>query len=284
MNDTVIDPRLGRHIHRAQASALVAWLIFSVGMVILLAWAGLSAAFAIDQRSRAMPGDGWWIGPLVMAFFFVPFGLIFAVKGYRGRVLRFDLYDGGFAFEDRNGRVSLPWDEIGSVFWEGLSHIAKLGFGVDVTTHGSAKVTILSMRQKPIVVDERFPDHVKLCAMVRDAAAAAMLPRIEAAIVAGQPVFFGPVGVSREGFSLGHIRLSWNAVGSVRWESSRELAWYALYDSNGAFVTKVDAAVVSNEVIFRVVLGRLGKLGVSEGQASPLGDEILATARRFLAR
>lgn len=76
---------MGHLVRRAQASVVTAWIVFAVGIVILLAWAGLSLAFVSDQLQRKVPGDGVWIGPLVMAFFFVPFGAAFAVKGYLAR-------------------------------------------------------------------------------------------------------------------------------------------------------------------------------------------------------
>ncbi|MEO7112010.1 MAG: DUF6585 family protein [Polyangiaceae bacterium] len=278
------DVGLGPLVRRAAAQPIVGWLIFAVGMLLLLAWAGLSIAFSMDQIHRMKDSSGWWVGPLVMAFFFVPFGLGFAIKGYRGRILRFDLHQGGVAYEDSAGRIAMSWNEISGVYWKELAHVAKLGFGVDVTTHGSATATVVAPGKKNIVVDARFPDHVAFAAQVRDAAAEAMLARIEQSITAHQRVYFGPIGIDTNGISLGNAQYPWSAIGSVRWESARERAYYAFYAPDNSPITTIDTTHVPNEIILQVVLGRFGKLSAGREAPTPLGDALFATARRMLER
>jgi hypothetical protein len=273
---------MGRLVRRAQASPLVAWIVFSLGILILLAWAGLSLALVLDQLQRKPPPDAVWIGPLVMAFFFVPLGTVFAVKGYRGRILRFDLHEGGVAFEDYKGRVALSWVEIATCLWEQTAHVGDLGFGLEVTTRRLAKTTLQSVRGTTMVVDERFPDHLTLAAEVRDAAAEAMLPRFEAAIAAGQRVYFGRVGVDTWGLHLPEA-VPWTAIARVRWEPAGAEARYVVYGTSGARIGEIRCPV-PNEVVFQVVLTRFDKLGDAREEGAPIGDQIFAAARGLLAR
>ncbi|APR78727.1 Hypothetical protein A7982_04074 [Minicystis rosea] len=273
---------MGPLVQRAQASAVVAWIIFALGMIILLGWAGLSIALVSDQLQRKPTPDGVFIGPIVMAVFLVPLGSIFAVKGYRGRILRFDLHEGGVAFEDYKARLAVPWAEVAAVLWEQTAHVGDLGFGVEVTTQRVAKTVVQTARGGSVVVDERFPDHVRFAARVRDAAADAMLPRFEAALTAGQRVFFGRVGVDTWGMHLPEA-VPWDAIGGIRWESHGASASYTVYRNDGGRIGEIRCPI-PNEIIFQVVLSRMGKLGDAHQEGTPLGDEIIGAARRLLSR
>ncbi|MFT3769092.1 MAG: hypothetical protein QM820_26935 [Minicystis sp.] len=253
-----------------------------MGIVILLAWVGLSLAFVLDQLHRNPPGDAVWIGPLVMAIFFVPFGAGFAVKGYQGRILRVDLHEGGVAYQDNKGRLAFRWDEVAAVLWEQTAYVGDVGLGLEVTTRRLAKTTLHATGGKSIVVDERFPDHVKLAAQIRDAAAEAMLPHFEGALSAGRRVFFGHVGIDTWGLHLREA-IPWSAVAGIRWEPDGASARYVIYGTSGARIGEIRCPV-PNEVILQVVLSRLGKLGNSLEEGAPLGDELLAAARGLLAR
>jgi hypothetical protein len=255
------DPRLGNLVRRAEASPLVAWFIFGVGAVLLLAYAVLATLLSLDQMSRAKGGGGWWIGPLVLAFFFVPLGLIFVVKGLRGRVYRLDVFEGGLAFQDRAGRVVVPWDEIIGVYHAQFGHIAKLGLGVDLQTHRSAKLSVVSARQKPIVVDERLPNHVDFATFVRGAAANGMRARTMGAFQQGQPVSFGGLTVDRSGLYIGQQHLPWQAISRVTWQSQREQAWLSIMAENGAIMGTVDDAHVFNSALLQELLAQHGKAG-----------------------
>ncbi len=272
---------IGRLLLRARLSPLVGWIVFVLGLLLLSAWATLSLLFVLDQRSRGVGDATLWIGPLVMAFFFVPIGAVLAVKGYRGRVLGLDLYEGGLAFADRAGRYEVGWGEVVSIFSERVGHVANVGFGVGVTTHESAKLTVVSSRHPPIVVDNRFPDHVRLADRVLAAAAEGMLPRYEQALRSGKRMSFGPLALDGWGLHLAQP-YPWSAIGQVRWERRGAQAVYAVYSSHGAPLAEIGTRGVANEAILQVLLGRLGKLGDS-GQERPLGDHAVAAVQRLVA-
>jgi hypothetical protein len=253
------DPRLGRLVRRAEASPLSGWLIFGLGLGLLLTWVVLATLMGLDQLSRARSAGTFWVGPLVMAFVFVPLGLIFAVKGWRGRVHRLDVHERGLAFQDRAGRVVVPWDQIIGVYWAQFGHIAKLGLGVDLQTHRSAKLSVVSVKHKPIVVDERLPGHVELAAFVRDAAAAGMRARTLGAIEQGHRLFFGPLGVDSGGLYLGSEHYPWNQISRVTWQAQGQQAWYSIQGEDGAILRTVDDAAVFNQILLRELLDQYGK-------------------------
>lgn len=273
---------LGRLVVRSQASVVTAWFVFAAGMALLLAWAGLSTGFVSVMHTAKRHDGAVWIGPLVMALFFVPIGLILAIKGYRGRVLRVDLHEGGVAFQDTAGRKAFVWLDIQAVHWERSDYVGDLGMGIDVTTRRVAKLTIESRRRETIVVDERFPDHVAFGARVRDAAAEGMLPAYDAAIAAGQRVYCGPVGLDSWGLHLA-TPLPWHAIASVRWVSDGPTARYVVIGSQGVPVGEIHCPT-PNEVILQILLTRFGKLAENNGTDSPVGDELVATVRRMLSR
>lgn len=273
---------LGRLMHRAQISSIAGWLVFLAGMLLLLAWAGLSIALVSDQMSRNPEGGTPWIGAVVLSVFFVPLGLIFTFKGLSGRVLRIDVHEGGIAYRAAKERRTLLWDHTAAVLWEEMEHVAELGFGMNVAARSTAKTTLHPFGDAPIVVDERFPDHVRLAAYVRDAAAAGMLPRFEAALYAGQRVSFGNVGLDGWGLYLPEA-VAWDQVASVRWQSLGQRARYVVTGPDGSHIADIPCPL-PNEVIFQVLLKQKDKLGGALDDAPSLGSQLLASARALMAR
>ncbi len=249
---------LGPRLHLARVSGLVGWIIFGLGLVILLAWVGLSAAFMVDAAGRHRAGLDLWVLPLAMGVFFLPFGLILAVKGLQGRVLEVGIHAGGIYYRERSRSVSWTWDDIVSVSWSQSDRLSDVGLGFEVTTRRTARVEIRSVRQGSVLIDERFPDHLALATMVRDTAARNMLPRYEAALAAGRRVYFGGLGIDHWGLH-GAVVLPWSDVGQVRWVSEGSWARYAIIDGAGAHRGDVHCPV-PNESVLREVLERFGKL------------------------
>lgn len=95
--------------------------------------------------------------------------------------------------------------------------------------------------------------------MVHELATAAMLPRFEAAIAAGQRVYFGPIGVDRWGLHLAHVTYPWPVVAQVYFQSHGGSASWVIFGANGARLNSVNTSLVPNEGVFRVVLGRFGR-------------------------
>jgi hypothetical protein len=274
---------LGALLRRAQASTIGAWIAFGAGMAILLVWVVLSVLLAVDQASRGA-SRGTIIAGLIGVFvFLVPLGAIFARKGWTGRLYRFDLHEHGAVYEEHAGRTEIRWSELSSVFWEELQHEAELGLGLSVGTHRTAKLSLVPMRGKTIAIDEKLPDHVALAALVRDTAEEAMLPRYEAALAAGQRVFFGSVGVDAHGIHTPRLMLPWESVAFVRGEQSGASAWYAVYGHNDACLTTFDTKGLPNEMIFQVVLTRFGKLGQAAHERS-VGARLAGAVQNLLAR
>ncbi|AKU97349.1 hypothetical protein AKJ09_04013 [Labilithrix luteola] len=220
----------------------------------------------------------------MVAFFFVPLGVIFTVKGLRGRILCMELFERGVVFTNYRGGQTLLWEDITAVYWEQFSHRTDVALGLEVTTHRTAKLTIVPRFGKHVVVDERFPRHVELAAVIRDAAGEAMLPRHEAALMRGERIFFGPVGIDRWGLHTAQAAYPWEIVAAVRWEPDGPSAWYSVYGTNHARLTTLSASAIPNGIIFQIILERLGKLGASAGADAALGDGLLTAARRLLTR
>ncbi len=266
---------IGRLLLRARLSPLVGWIVFVLGLLLLSAWATLSLLFVLDQRSRGVGDATLWIGPLVMAFFFVPIGAVLAVKGYRGRVLGLDLHEGG-ASRSRIARVGTRSGGARSSrsASERVGHVANVGFGVGVTTHEVSQVDgCVVPTPAPIVVDNRFPDHVRLADRVLAAAAEGMLPRYEQALRSGKRMSFGPLVAARwVGAASGAGHYPWSAIGRVPMggvevpkRSTRSTpAMVHRWPRSGT-------RGVANEAILRVLLGRLGKLGDSGQERPPPG-------------
>jgi hypothetical protein len=280
----VAPPTLGPLRRRVEANPLVAWLVFSFGCVILLGWAVLASLFAVDQLGRPAPSRGTIIFGLVMiTLFFFPIGAIFARKGWTGRLHRFDLHDGGVAWEDHGGRVAYGWHEVRGVHWEELQHEAEIGLGIGVKTHATAKLTIVPFRGGQITVDEKLPDHVALAAHVRDVAAEALLPRYEAELAAARRVTFGTIGLDGSGIHLERAFYPWDMIGAVQWESSGASAWYAIYNVHGQRVATVATAGVLDAVVLEAFLERFGKLRTA-AEATSFGAQLTASARRLVAK
>lgn len=251
---------LGHLLKRSQAYAALAWFIFGVGIVILVAWIGLSAALVYDQHHNyGRPLGELWVMPLVMGVMFLPLGLVFAVKGYRGRVHRVDLHENGVAFQDGSGRTTMRWDELQSVFYEEFAIKTTVALVLDVTTRRTAKLTMLAPNRKPIVVDENVPDHFALANTIRAMATAAMLPRFDAAIAAGQRVYFGPIGIDRQGLHLTHVTYPWHVIAQVYFETTLTGASWVIFGANGARLNAIDTRSVPNEGVFQLVLERFGR-------------------------
>jgi hypothetical protein len=255
--------------------------MFGAGMALLLVWLGLSLAFVVDQMSRATPGNVW-IGPIVLGLFFGPFALIFALKGWRGRHLRIDLHDHGVAYAEGVHQREVAWDDVRSVVFESHDLVSDLGFGIDVTTRRVAKLVIQAPFQPAIVIDERFPNHHDLVAVVHQASAEAMLPRFEAALQAGHQVTFGPLVVHQLGIGWQHGGLGWNEIGTIGWEPRGASACYAVYDTQGALCAEFDTAL-ENRLVFEGLLARAGKLREAWERKAPTVDRVVGAARRALA-
>jgi hypothetical protein len=273
---------LGPLRHHAKASTIGAWIAFALGVAILLAWTVLSTLLALDQLRQGREPSSLVV-PLVMLFlFFVPIGGIFARKGWTGRLYELELHDHGVAYRSHAGRIEIRWSELSSVFWEELQHKAGLGFGLDVPTHRTAKLSLVPMRGTTIVIDDKLPDHVALAALVRDAAAEAMLPRYEAALAAGQRAVFGSIAFDAYGLHTPRLMVPWETVAFVRWEQSGPSAWYAVYNAHGQAITTFDTKTLPNQIIFEVLLTKFGKLGRPLHERS-FGATIAGAVERLLA-
>ncbi len=271
--------RLGPPLHLARVNAVVGWFVFTLGALVLLTWVGLSVGYVSFALGRHREGVDLWIGPVILAVLFAPIGSILAYKGYQGRVLELGVHEGGISYRDSSRALQWAWNEIVSVSCSQSAHATDVGLGLALTTHKSAKVEIVSARQGMVVVDERFPDHVTLATHVRDAAARGMLPVFEAALSAGQRVYFGGLGV--DGWGLhGTVTMPWTEIGQVRWVSDGHFARYAIVDAQGAHRGDIPCPV-PNEAILRVVLERFGKLGEGAPDEAPIGDRLLGEARRM---
>ncbi len=282
---TVLPARdLGALRQRTEASPVVGWIVFALGVVLLAAWAVLSTLFTVDQLRRGTASTGTVVAAIaIIGVFFVPLGAVFAWKGWTGRIRRFDLHERGVAWEDHGGRLAYGWDEIRDVTWKELEHEADTGLGFGVSVRRTAELVLIPFRGTPITIDEKLPGHVELAAHVRDVAAEIMLPRYDAALAAGQRVLFGTVAVDGFGLHLTRATYPWESVSCILWESGGASAWYAVYNAHGQRVATVPTEGLTNQVIFEVVLGRFGKLVEGTGEAS-LGATIAAAAGKLLAR
>jgi hypothetical protein len=273
---------LGRRLDRAASPAFFAYIVLGAGLLILTAWVVLGTLVYLDQRER-MPDNPAWLAPVVMGVFFAPIGLALAVKGFRGRLYRVDVHEGGVVFEDRRGRVVLPWGQLQHSYYEELERRAEMGLGVDVGVGRKATLRLEGARGQTIVIDDRLPGHVAFARRVHEEAARVMLPRYEAALSAGQPVSFGPLTFDRNALYLPQGTLPWSAVVCVRWESRGALAWWALVAPNGQSHADFSTTLVPDQLVLAALLERLGKLAPSDAPTSLVG-ELVAGARRLLGR
>ena len=93
---------------------------------------------------------------------------------------------------------------------------------------------------------------------------------------------FGPVGVDGWGLHLPQP-IPWSAIQSVHWQAFGQRAAYIVRGTDGSQLAEIPSPL-PNEVILQVLLGQQGKLGGSVEEKSPLGDQLLASARNLIAR
>lgn len=204
----VAPPGLGSLRSEFRASRLARWsdlaffTIFAVGAVAL----GYVAFHAPRFQPARDVGIAWAIATACALP--APF---FLWRNWRKRGLGASLYEGGFAFRDRNGVRSFTWKEIHGV-WQKIVRRTYNGIYA-----GTYHVYTAAPASGPrVVLDSRLISGVeKLGAVLVRESAAHLLPRYTSAFERGERLSFGSLGLDKEGIYRGRRSLPWAAVRSV---------------------------------------------------------------------
>lgn len=126
------------------------------------------------------------------------------------------VYHDGFAFEQGGSVQTWQWPEIATIFSNETFHMSKRG------AQWTDREYTLSRNngEKVVLTSYQLANVRGLISVIKRRALPEMLPPLQQAYQAGQPVTFGPVTVSREGgIEVGGKNVAWSDVVKVEVKS-----------------------------------------------------------------
>jgi hypothetical protein len=155
--------------------------------------------------------DSGFLLPLLCAVVILPAGGWVLFNVIRSWSVSLALYEGGFAYYDRNGLKQIKWGDIDAV-WQSITKHYTYG----VHTRTTYLYTIQLNDKTKITLDNKFPQIEQVGKAISNGSATALFPKYVALLKAGQRATFGPLALDANGMYSGNKSLTWQEIKAVK--------------------------------------------------------------------
>lgn len=197
--------------------------------------------------------DNAVIPPLIFAGIAFLLGALVLWNAWNNWPLAVNLYEDGFAYNDRKGLQQVRWDQIEAV-WQAITKHYRNGIYTG-TTH---VYTVKTTDGRKLALDDRLAKVEDLGKAVQSGSIKAVWPKYSAALQAGQRLTFGPLAIDNSGIYSGNKSLRWDEIQNVKLAQGN----LSIKKKEGGWFSWASAAVpqIPNFYAFYDLVGRFTKI------------------------
>lgn len=201
--------------HKPSGTGRIANLVIGIGLIVgapiacaVGVWMGWDA-YNSHGLNRVL--DSGFLLPLLCGGLILPAGAWTVFTVFRNWRLNLALYEGGFAYVDRQGLRQVKWTDIDAV-WQSITKHYRYGVHVGTTYN----YTIQLNDKSKITLDNKFSKIEQAGKAITNGSANALFPKYVAALKSGQRVTFGPLSLDPYGLYSGNKSLTWQEIKAVK--------------------------------------------------------------------
>lgn len=191
-------------------------LMAVIGWILLAGFGSAGGAFWLLAYTEYGPAVVWrWSLPwLALATISLPLALVGSLAVWRGRNLRFHLFQDGFVFTRGRTRIGARWSEV-----KGLL-VTAVRYGLFGLSWGQRiQLQLDLMDGRKIAISDPMEDEETLINEIKTHTYPDMLEAYRTAFNNGHPIVFGPVTINRSGVRTQKSAIAWSDLGTATLQS-----------------------------------------------------------------
>jgi hypothetical protein len=189
--------------------SLVACILFLAGSVVVMFVGLLKAYQALQQHGTSLLDDTLGV-PLVIAVILFLIGMLAGWITYVNWDKAVVAYERGFAYSDRKGLQTWPWDQVVSMTTAITRHYTN---GIYTgTTH---TYTLVNRQNRRLVLSDSIGKVEQLAKVIEDGIFPLLYEHAAGQYNLGQSLNFGPVTINKTGIAIGKKNYAWAEVKQV---------------------------------------------------------------------